>query len=124
MDSNTTLNLGQGSDSGRLGVAPQQPNRKDDEITPVKSHVTLVGDSGIEHMTLNTVALRTPIGVAKDVPQHGFPKPVATSPWSTKPENYVVAPEKLGESPDFVDCPWCQERRKTRVVHTDSSQTT
>ncbi|KAK8098950.1 uncharacterized protein PG998_012191 [Apiospora kogelbergensis] len=24
-----------------------------------------------------------------------------------KPENYVVRPEALGDSPDFVDCPWC-----------------
>ncbi|EHK42070.1 hypothetical protein TRIATDRAFT_84172 [Trichoderma atroviride IMI 206040] len=40
-----------------------------------------------------------------------------------KPENYVVKPENLGESPDYIDCPYCKSRQKTEVRHQSTSQT-
>lgn len=119
MESNTTSELGQSSDNGRLAGAPRA-----DEITPVKSQVTSVEGDGIEHMTLNTAVHSLPVGAATvPIPQKGL-QPLVNSPPPAKPENYVVALEKLGESPDFIDCPWCQKRQKTKVVHTDSSMTT
>lgn len=35
----------------------------------------------------------------------------------------VTRLEKLGEAPEFVDCPYCQQRCKTRVVHENSTAT-
>ncbi|KAK2007076.1 hypothetical protein LZ32DRAFT_651379 [Colletotrichum eremochloae] len=40
-----------------------------------------------------------------------------------RPVNYVVRPEALGDSPDFVDCPWCHSRQKTTVSSEASSTT-
>ncbi|KAK2055861.1 hypothetical protein LY76DRAFT_519558 [Colletotrichum caudatum] len=34
---------------------------------------------------------------------------------SQKPVNYVVRLEALGDDPDFIDCPWCRSRQRTRV---------
>lgn len=30
--------------------------------------------------------------------------------------NYVVDPENLGDWPQFIDCPHCRSRHKTRVI--------
>jgi hypothetical protein len=40
-----------------------------------------------------------------------------------KPENYIVKPEHLGESPDYIDCPYCKSRQRTEVRHQHTSQT-
>lgn len=133
MDPNVNLELQHGgSDSSRIKAEPQPPKttREEDEITPViapaVSQQTLVGNDGIDKMTLNTVLHSTPNGEGKAVvpPQPPGSKSVAPQANVRLPENYVVAPENLSETPDFVDCPWCQKRQKTKVVHTDSSQTT
>lgn len=39
------------------------------------------------------------------------------------PENYLVKPENLGESPDYIDCPYCKSRQKTETRHQHTSQT-
>lgn len=41
-----------------------------------------------------------------------------------RPENYVVKLEHLGETPDFIDCPYCKSRQKTVVHHEPTTQTT
>jgi hypothetical protein len=40
-----------------------------------------------------------------------------------KPENYIVKPEQLRDAPDYIDCPYCKSRQKTRVQHQPTSQT-
>lgn len=40
-----------------------------------------------------------------------------------KPENYVIKPEHLGETPDYIDCPYCKSRQRTEVHHQSTSQT-
>lgn len=49
-------------------------------------------------------------------------QPGATSPM--KPENYVIRIENLTDSPDYVDCPYCKSRQKTKVRKESTSQTT
>ncbi|KAI0180551.1 hypothetical protein GGR52DRAFT_531803 [Hypoxylon sp. FL1284] len=48
---------------------------------------------------------------------------VTRAPGIVPPMNYVVPPEGLGETPDYVDCWYCKERRKTKVSYVGSSQT-
>ncbi|OCL11577.1 hypothetical protein AOQ84DRAFT_278201, partial [Glonium stellatum] len=35
----------------------------------------------------------------------------------------VIPLEHLGETPAFIDCPYCKQRTKTRVIKEPSSQT-
>ncbi|KAF2738502.1 hypothetical protein EJ04DRAFT_509645 [Polyplosphaeria fusca] len=43
---------------------------------------------------------------------------------STKDSTMVTDLEHLGESPAYIDCPYCEKRTLTRVEQNDSSQTT
>src|ERR1700761_3996800 len=76
-------------------------------------------EDAVNVMTLNT-GIRAAAGKPGEV--------VATQPLraipGAKPENYVTRLENLGESPDFIDCPYCRTRQKTKVSHESTSQTT
>ena len=49
---------------------------------------------------------------------------VYETPSDPRTLNHVLSLKDLREEPDFVDCPHCKSRQKTRVTHPDSSATT
>lgn len=115
-------------------VAPEpsktQAGRDEDEITPVNPQPSASvegGNGNIEQMTLNTVTHNALNDGEEQKRVVSLPQQPATTTQATRwkrPENYVMALESLGESPDFVDCPWCRKRKRTKVSHINSSQTT
>lgn len=49
---------------------------------------------------------------------------VYETPSDPRTLNHVLSLKDLREEPDFVDCPYCKSRQKTKVTHPDSSATT
>lgn len=85
-----------------------------DEITATKPALS-------EEMTLDIA--RNSSGTGEPKPGPTF-KPLSQGPngvW--RPENYVIRLADLGEDPEFIDCPYCHSRQRTRVVPNDSSET-
>lgn len=78
------------------------------------------GYQRVDEMTLETNGNRQPSGPVRLL--NTGPSPNGPAP--ARPANYVVRPDALGDGPDFVDCPWCCTRQKTRVQEQASSMTT
>lgn len=87
-----------------------------DAIEPVKAPSNHKPKDKINNITLKTraEAQGPEMKIVTQAPKKETPM---------KPENYVVRPEMLGETPDYVDCWYCKERHKTKVRQKGSSQT-
>jgi DNA-directed RNA polymerase subunit RPC12/RpoP len=85
-----------------------------------KSTAVMLEEDRVNQMTLN-------IGTVPDTIQSQNTKVVTQQPRATlrmKPENYVIGLEHLQEAPEYIDCPYCKSRQKTKVRHESTSQTT
>lgn len=85
-----------------------------------KSDTVTSEEDRVNQMTLNTATVPTTL-------QPSNTKVVTQQPRATtgmRPENYVISPEHLQEAPEYIDCPYCKSRQKTKVRHESSSQTT
>ncbi|GAB1315567.1 hypothetical protein MFIFM68171_05777 [Madurella fahalii] len=98
----------------RIAVAQPADTADIDEITATKP-------APPEEMTLN---------IARNSDRTGEPKPGPTvkllsqgpnGVW--RPENYVIRLTDLSEEPEFIDCPYCHSRQRTRVVPNDNGET-
>ena len=52
------------------------------------------------------------------------PEPPANAIETVGEPAHVTPLPHLGEDETYIDCPFCMQRTKTRVVHADSSATT
>lgn len=65
---------------------------------------------------------------------HHDPQSLQEQGYGTRPEqmqmdqmkapDYVTRLDALGETPEWIDCPFCQQRAMTKVTHSSSDQTT
>lgn len=95
----------------RNGGGHQREQEKNDHPSPTQEAV-----DGMTLQTINNVVWQPP----GPQPLMNVPT-VATN--AQRPDNYVVKPEALGDEPDYVDCPWCYSRQKTRVEERSSNTT-
>ncbi|MCJ1233244.1 hypothetical protein MMC14_001199 [Varicellaria rhodocarpa] len=105
----------------------QSPNRTstpalpvDDLIQPLTASPALPAQDTRTAESGNTI----------DIPRH----PVPPLPRGLAPQGPTIVPirnpiyvtplERLGETPEWIDCPFCQRRTRTMVTKEDSTSTT
>ncbi len=118
-------------DSRGPALAPGQ-HAQTEQITTTAPPYNEVDESKVAHMApseedrINQMTLNTAAQPTAGIERNGNAGVVMQQPGATpgmRPENYVIRLENLGESSDYVDCPYCKSRQRTQVRHESTSQT-